>query len=1000
MKGNITKFPEPTRIKKESIYDIYFNITEECIQKYGEQTILFYQVGAFFEMYGVQEINTKNIIKSKIEHFTQVGQLNTSSKEIDTNDGSILMAGFRDYSLEKYIKIATSNDYTAVVYIQNMSNPKLITREFHGVFSPGTFISYDTDSSPQLSNNIVCLWISTYKPIQTNTKQLVCGISSAHIFTGESTLYEYETPFLSNPTTFDELERSISLLAPSECIIISFISEKETADLLTYAGLSNSKTKNHIYIMDSENNIEKKNIIDKCQKQTFINHQLSTCFGTESYQICQEFSHYPTATQSFCYLLNFIQERNPDLIKKMKIPNFLNSENRVRLANHTLQQLNIVDDDSFDGKRSGKLSSVASFLNQCCTPMGKRTMYKQITNPTSNIEWLESEYSAINSFMTISNETINSIRKDFRTIRDLEKICRQTVVQKVYPNTIFHLYESISIISQWMDWFSDKEHLKEHLSFISPINDFISFLSSIFFIDRCKGIDSLMTFQENLFRPGNFYDLDIITQKYQDYQSLFNDIHKTLNKIMRQKNNDETEYIKIHETEKSGSSLQITKKRGETLRNLFKDDIIINSNFTILVKDIRFVKASGTNDSIEFPQLTTLVKNIQRSKELWSNEIAKTFSYFLRTFENEWYERLEQWIQWTIRVDVLQSKAYTSHKYGYCRPSIQKRDRAYVDIKGLRHILIEHLQQNEVYVSNDIDLSSSTSQNDGILLFGTNAVGKTSLIRSVGICVILAQSGFYVPCSSFVFQPYTSIFSRILGNDNLFKGLSTFAVEMSELRVILKSADQHSLVLGDELCSGTEMESALSLFSAGLIELCKRGATFLFATHFHEITQYQEIIDLNRLGLKHMTVRYDQSSQALIYDRLLKEGQGTRMYGLEVCRSLFMDQDFLNMAHNLRNKYFPDSKGELGFKSSVYNSKKIRSTCEICKVDMATETHHLAPQKDADHFGYIDDVKGMFHKNHSGNLASVCENCHLKTHNNNIKLVKKKSTNGYILTDL
>ena len=90
----------------------------------------------------------------------------------------------------------------------------------------------------------------------------------------------------------------------------------------------------------------------------------------------------------------------------------------------------------------------------------------------------------------------------------------------------------------------------------------------------------------------------------------------------------------------------------------------------------------------------------------------------------------------------------------------------------------------------------------------------------------MAQAGLFVPCSYFEYQPYTAIFSRILGNDNLFKGLSTFAVEMSELRVILKSADQNSLVLGDELCSGTEMESALSLFSAGLIELSKKNATF------------------------------------------------------------------------------------------------------------------------------------------------------------------------------
>ena len=134
----------------------------------------------------------------------------------------------------------------------------------------------------------------------------------------------------------------------------------------------------------------------------------------------------------------------------------------------------------------------------------------------------------------------------------------------------------------------------------------------------------------------------------------------------------------------------------------------------------------------------------------------------------------------------------------------------------------------------------------GILLYGTNAVGKTSLIRALGIAVIMAQSGLFVPCSQFTFKPYNYIFTRILGNDNIFKGLSTFAVEMSELRTILKSANSNSLILGDELCSGTETTSALSIFVASLERLHTLESTFLFATHFHEVLDYEEVKNLNK----------------------------------------------------------------------------------------------------------------------------------------------------------
>ena len=141
-----------------------------------------------------------------------------------------------------------------------------------------------------------------------------------------------------------------------------------------------------------------------------------------------------------------------------------------------------------------------------------------------------------------------------------------------------------------------------------------------------------------------------------------------------------------------------------------------------------------------------------------------------------------------------------------------------------------------------------------MLLYGTNAVGKTSFIRALGIAVILAQSGLYVPCSAFNYKPYKYIFTRIIGNDNIFKGLSTFAVEMSELRTILRLMNENSLVLGDELCSGTETMSAISIFIAGSQQLHKCGSSFIFATHLHEIVNFEEITSLKKLTKKHMEI--------------------------------------------------------------------------------------------------------------------------------------------------
>jgi DNA mismatch repair protein MutS len=217
---------------------------------------------------------------------------------------------------------------------------------------------------------------------------------------------------------------------------------------------------------------------------------------------------------------------------------------------------------------------------------------------------------------------------------------------------------------------------------------------------------------------------------------------------------------------------------------------------------------------------------------------------------------------------------------------------------------------------------------------------------------------------------------------------------MSELRMILRGADENSLILGDELCSGTETESALSIFMAGLMHLHEKRSSYIFATHFHEILHYDELRTINTLAIKHMAVEFDREHDCLIYHRKLRDGTGNKMYGLEVCKSLYLPDDFLENAYSIRNKYYPVNQGELAHGPSTYNAKKIRGICEICKLEMGEEVHHLSPQKDADENGFI----GSFHKNHVANLLTVCEKCHDQLHSKSSnKIVRKKSTKGYIV---
>ena len=999
-----------------SIYKEYFTLTDKYQKEYGKRVVVLLQVGAFFEIYGIKT-GDDEINGSKIAEVSEICQLNMSEKKITYDNGQVLMSGFRDYTLDKYIARLIEYGYTVPVYIQEKEG-QVVKRILDRVYSSGTFISCDTDTSPIMTNNIMCIWIEKYSPTKrkgktdTNIRDtIIYGIAVVNIFTGKSTIFQYETTFYMNTTTFDELERYVSVYSPNKIIMITPFENEIIEKIKQYAGIRTT----NIHKVNNGDNINMK--VKRCCEQRYIKQILSTYFKEDTYDVCGEFHQDTIATQSFCYLLDFIQEHNAELVKKISIPEFNNTTDRMILANHTLKQLNIIDDNIVDSRQYGTCSSVLSLLNKCCTPMGKRKFQYQLTNPVFDVKWLNMEYSMTDLLLTEPNYAFVEIfRKQLKQIRDMDKICRQLIVKKIYPSSIYHLYSGIKIIQQLNVCLWDLPDICNYLT--SNTNNIcdsvntnlyieqeslsaINFLETHFRLEECKNITSMSNFTTNIISQGISEELDNLIKCYDDSLNDFNNILNYLNMIMKKyEKNSETDYIRIHETEKTGTFLQITPKRSLLLKTHMSMYEIENQfdDYPVKSDEIKFTKASSTNMNIEFPRLNQLIRTIFETKDRINTTISKVYLQVLSILTTEHFETLECLAGYAAKLDVIICKAYIACTYNYCKPEInEKADKSYVDVTDLRHCLIEHIQQNELYVTNDIALGGSY---DGVLLYGTNAVGKTSFIRALGISVIMAQSGLFVPCSFFTYKPYTAIFSRILGNDNIFKGLSTFAVEMSELRVILKMANKNSLVLGDELCSGTELESALSIFVAGLMKLHANQSTFIFATHFHEIVEYEEINTLKKLRLYHMAVTFDRELDMLVYDRKLRDGSGPRTYGLEVCKSLYLEQDFLENAYNIRNKYFPTNRGELSNNTTKYNSKKIRGKCEMCKEKLGDEIHHMQQQKDSDERGFI----GTFHKNHNANLMSICTACHDKIHRKeqpeNTMIIRKKTTNGYMLKEV
>ena len=972
---------------------------------------------------------------SNIEEFAKINEMVIAKKNICVGKLPVVMAGVGVAYADKYIQKLQEHDYTVVIYKQDINGGKT-TRSLSEIISPGTFFPNETEN---LSNNIMCIWLHKSKANKRTNCQVTLGIANIDIYTGKTSLFQFAANYIHSPATYDELERYISAYRPSECLFVANMPERLIDDIIGFVGLE--KTKIHkVDISISAATISAATIsaapisnlntfAKNAEKQVYQIELLKKYYPHLS-ALDEMFPTHYIAIQSFCFLLDFVCQHNPNLIKKLADPVLENYTDKLILANHSLHQLNMID----DSRHTGRLRSVSSLLNNCVTTMGKRHFLYQLHYPITHEPTLLASYDITEHLLL--GENWLAIRNKLSSVTDLEKFARKIVTRKIVPKNLASLVDDLLQIEEIYNEMAEdtvllkylnkeqakeqsKEQSKEQAHHIKTMCQHIyKDITRVFNLEECKHLSDMSEISHIINKDisptiDGLIDDSIngmsTLQAICNYFSGLIQATETTSKAVAQ-------YIKIHETAKSDAILMGTSRRiailKSALKKLNKPTITLGA-FELDLASLDYISSNKKDVVITSPQIRAIARQNEEAKDKIVREIQLVFqSYIVKFIQFE--TELQQIIKYVTEMDMLQCKCFIAHKYNYCKPTIQtEASKSFFAFTGIRHPLIEHLQTNELYVTNDLAVASTnemgtnemgtnemgTNETEaaGILLYGTNAVGKTSFIKSVGIAVIMAQAGLYVPCISFTYKPYQNIFTRILGNDNLFKGLSTFAVEMTELRTILTMANQNSLVLGDELCSGTESDSALSIFTAGLEILHEKNSTFLFATHFHEIMKYEEIKALPNLKAMHMAVHYNRETNALVYDRKLREGPGESMYGLEVCKSLNLPDAFLQRAHDIRMKYCPEKHNVLSLSPTHFNTRKLVGNCEICEMNKASEVHHLQHQKNASEKNeYIQ----TFHKNHKANLLNICESCHHKIHKTKQQHKVVKTTAGYRLSPL
>ncbi|MEA3288914.1 MAG: DNA mismatch repair protein, partial [Campylobacterota bacterium] len=705
---------------------------------------------------------------------------------------------------------------------------------------------------------------------------------------------------------------------------------------------------------------------------------------------------YALASESLAILIDFVIGHDSKIIQKLSLPIKLDVNKYVYLGNNALEQLNILE--------TPHQPNLLKLINNTSTAMGKRLLKERLTHPIKDEKELQRRYKLSKDLYDYHAPMENALAN----IYDIERLTRRIKLNRLHSFELNYLYDSLESIKEIVVFMENYNFVKPPCS-SDDINIFLKTIDDTFDLTSC-GKFMLKDIDSNMVASGIDSKIDELLKENEILEDKL-EVFRT--HILKFLGTEDKNYVAIQRLGKEGFYIGLTKNRYSTIKQELLESHLIIDDDLHLFKDFN-IKVQTSSVKITNSLTSTIsdkyVHNIQKIIELNKVVFKEKVSYY----EKKFAVMLSDLVSFIAEVDLTVSNIKTAKKYNFVEPKIVKADDKtnFIEAIELRHPIIERAEEQGVYVPNDIilgDLNKAAKEQKeniiiknskplnmvdnhmhGVLLYGINSSGKSSLMKSIGICVIMAQAGFYVPAKSLRYCIFDEIFTRISGSDNIAKGLSSFAVEMLELKNIFNRATTHSLVLGDEISHSTETMSGVSIVASAILKLASLKSIFVFATHLHQLPEIAEIEKLKNIICLHLSVFYNEEDDKLTFNRKLSHGSGSSMYGLEFAKSLHMDKEFLKTANDIRKRLTDDydtierlSKK----KTSTYNKDLYIASCAICGAPV-DDVHHIQEQKNSDDKGFI----GHINQNHKYNLIPLCKKHHKLVHDGKINI------NGFVTT--
>ena len=953
------------------LIDDYFDYQIKYEKKYGLKTIVLMEVGSFFEMYGVNNETEKIGDVQTIAELLNI-QLSRRNKNIlENNRSNSLMAGFPSISLKRFLNILIDTNYT-VVLIEQVTPPPNPQREVTKIYSPGTYID---DIENKFTNYIISVYLEEEICIKSKTEVFLLGMCAIDLTTGKVIIYQNNRIRFEKNSVLEEIFRFIENFNSKEVIFYSsFLNIISKEDIVRCISGNNRLLNIQYNCIDKE--FLKINFINSFLKKVYPEHGMLTPIEF------LDLENMYQASVALIMLINYAYEHNEKIIEKLNKPMIWEYHEHLILYHNATYQLNITN---HNGNKS-----VFDIINKTQTPMGKRLLKYRLHNPIINTSELNSRYRMID-LMLQHREIMNNIVIRFKGVNDIERLIRRLNLKLLHPMEILNLYISIENgynIFKECKYIYNTEISKLNEELLEKMELFLKNCSQIFDLSVI-GKYNMNNIDNSFINEGQSEDIDQLKKDKEEIIKFFDDEAEKLSDLIEKGSG----FVKSESNERDGFFLYLTVKRADLLKERLKDEDK-SDEYEIKKYIANNVKITSEELQNRSDKLILLNRKIE--------SIVKEF--YLKSLEelsNQFSNLLNQVSYILSIIDVIVSSAKCSIQYNYVKPEIMERPEnnssSRIEIKGLRHPIIERLEDTGQYIGNDIQLSDK-EENLGILLYGVNGVGKSSLGKALGINIVLAQMGMYVACEEMSYIPYSKIFTRINGDDNIFKGMSSFVLEMNELKSIIKFADQNSIVLGDEICKGTEEISALSIITSCIQNFHDKGVNFVMATHFHKLCDLQCIRELKGIRMKHLSVHYDEEKDIMIYGRKLIDGAGDTLYGIEIAKYILKDDHFINRAFQVRKELLKIDDELISGKKSNYSNQLYMDCCNICKSTDNLDTHHIIEQNNFKVSDFIYEDGNLVDKNNIDNLVVLCKTHHDMTHHDKL-LIRGwiRSTNGRTL---